>query len=386
MSEKPFARLRQLDQLTLGDLDLEQLRSIDALLEDRFEDMVDRGLDRHPLVRFAKQHADTIPTNTFTPPTDREEWLDQIDIGDDFEEYDTSSKRYSSYISYIQDESVRAWLLPGLAGFLLLLFVLWVLLKLTDNPKDTHPGQIGVPKQRRSSYQQRQEQVPQPTKRTPKKRRITPKIRKKKTPNVLKKNDVFPKTRKVPLPRKKTIDPLKKWSPKDPPKKIPLFKKQQPIKKFILNKKATYLYLNKRQRAAIQKLAAQAKIHFRKQRAFAQSIKLLYYRRNTDPKGLKRALWRLPFKLISKKTRKRLLNSPLNAVWFGERVPQEAVKWVVYTLMLKGIPVRAIRPFRYPQKRPLDILIGTDVEFNNVPAWTYQQIRKVRKFKRKNPR
>jgi len=66
---------------------------------------------------------------------------------------------------------------------------------------------------------------------------------------------------------------------------------------------------------------------------------------------------------------------PINTILYGKNVSSDDVKNVAYIMIRAGIRIRAIKPFAtQAEKRPLEIQVGSFLEFENDETWTVKRV------------
>ena len=71
-----------------------------------------------------------------------------------------------------------------------------------------------------------------------------------------------------------------------------------------------------------------------------------------------------------------------NAIWFGEQVSIQEVKFVAMALIRAGIAIRTIKPYSGQNRKIHTIEIGSDRSFNNSPSISVAEVNSAQEFVR----
>jgi hypothetical protein len=110
---------------------------------------------------------------------------------------------------------------------------------------------------------------------------------------------------------------------------------------------------------------------------------VIYYPKDVDPSNvngevLKGVLTAAGFNVQQAQGGERNPDLPTNAVWAGENIPIDKVKFVTLSLMRAGLQIRAIRSFRSDvngiARKPDIIELGADARVQSSPPKTIEQV------------
>ncbi|WJG08045.1 hypothetical protein [Aliiglaciecola sp. LCG003] len=114
--------------------------------------------------------------------------------------------------------------------------------------------------------------------------------------------------------------------------------------------------------------------------SFSMATEIRYFVKEVD----QQRVWKsLTVKGISvSKSAPTLKNAKTNAIWFGDQVDIEEVKYVALTLIRAGISITSIKPFSGANRKVNIIEIGHDVDFENNTPLSVQQVVNAKQFLR----